>query len=75
MATRGSEKHGYDAGRLNLPFVGHCTFGKQPICTDWRKIDADVAILGVAAFTASIESGKSPVTTSTIGTRLADSPS
>lgn len=39
--------HGYEAGRLNLPFVGHCTFGKQPICTDWDKIDADVAVLGV----------------------------
>lgn len=39
--------HGYEAGRLNLPFVGHCTFGKQPVCTDWDKIDADVAVLGV----------------------------
>src|SRR6201985_1177128 len=39
--------HGYEQGRLNLPFVGHCTFGKQPICTDWDKIDADVAVLGV----------------------------
>jgi len=39
--------HGYESGRLNLPFVGHCTFGKQPICTDWDKIDADVAVLGV----------------------------
>jgi agmatinase len=39
--------HGYEAGRLNLPFVGHCSFGKQPICTDWDKIDADAAVLGV----------------------------
>ncbi|MCC7045285.1 MAG: agmatinase [Alphaproteobacteria bacterium] len=39
--------HGYESGRLNLPFVGHCTFGKQPICTDWDKIQADVAVLGV----------------------------
>jgi agmatinase len=39
--------HGYETGRLNLPFVGHCTFGKQPICTDWDRIDADVAVLGV----------------------------
>ena len=39
--------HGYESGRLNLPFVGHCTFGKQPICTDWDHIDADVAVLGV----------------------------
>jgi agmatinase len=39
--------HAYEGGRLNLPFVGHCTFGKQPICTDWDKIDADVAVLGV----------------------------
>ena len=39
-------KHGYESGRLNLPFVGHCTFAKSPICTDWNAIDADVAILG-----------------------------
>ncbi len=39
-------KHGYDEGRLNLPFVGLCTFGKQPACLDWERIDADVAILG-----------------------------
>ena len=23
--------HGYEAGRLNLPFVGFATFGKKPI--------------------------------------------
>ena len=40
-------QHGYQTGRLNLPFVGHCTFAKQPICTDLDKIDADVAVLGV----------------------------
>jgi agmatinase len=39
-------KNAYEAGRLNLPFVGHCTFGKAPPCTDWDQIDADVAILG-----------------------------
>ena len=39
--------HGYEAGRLDLPFVGHCTFGKRPICTDWNAIDADVAVLGI----------------------------
>ena len=38
--------HGYESGSLNLPFVGHCTFGKQPPCTDWSAIEADVAILG-----------------------------
>lgn len=38
--------HGYETGRLNLPFVGHCTFGKQPVCLDWDKIEADVAVLG-----------------------------
>lgn len=38
--------HGYDTGRLNLPFVGFCTFGKSPIANDWDRIDADVAILG-----------------------------
>ena len=36
----------YDSGRLDLPFVGHCTFAKQPAATDWNRIDADVAILG-----------------------------
>ncbi len=36
----------YESGRLNLPFVGHCTFGKQPVCLDWDAIDADVAVLG-----------------------------
>lgn len=40
-------KHGYESGRLNLPFVGHCTFAKSPVCTDWDTLDADVAILGV----------------------------
>lgn len=39
--------HGYEKGRLNLPFVGHCTFGKRPIVTDWDAIDADVAVLGI----------------------------
>jgi agmatinase len=39
--------HAYEHGRLNLPFVGHCTFGKQPACVNWEKIDADVAVLGV----------------------------
>ncbi|MFZ5674754.1 MAG: agmatinase [Pseudomonadota bacterium] len=39
--------HGYEGGRLDLPFVGHCTFGKRPICTDWNTIDADVAVLGI----------------------------
>lgn len=38
--------HGYQSGRLNLPFVGICTFGKSPLCLDWDKIDADVAIVG-----------------------------
>lgn len=38
--------HGYDSGRLNLPFVGISTFAKSPYEPDWSKIDADVAILG-----------------------------
>ena len=38
--------HGYENGRLDLPFVGISTFGKRPICTDWDKLDADVAVLG-----------------------------
>ena len=36
----------YDRGRLNLPFVGICTFGKNPYQPDWDRIEADVAILG-----------------------------
>ena len=36
----------YDKGRLNLPFVGISTFGKNPYQPDWSKIDADFAILG-----------------------------
>ena len=38
--------HGYQSGRLNLPFVGISTFGKSPLCLDWEQIDADVAIMG-----------------------------
>lgn len=38
--------HGYDGGRLNLPFVGICTFGKYPYVEDWDAIDADAAIMG-----------------------------
>lgn len=38
--------HGYEGGRLNLPFVGISTFGKYPYVSDWDTIDADVAILG-----------------------------
>jgi agmatinase len=38
--------HGYETGRLNLPFVGICSFGKYPIQLDWEAIAADVAILG-----------------------------
>jgi len=39
-------KHGYDSGRLDLPFVGISTFGKRPYVSDWSAIDADVAVLG-----------------------------
>jgi agmatinase len=38
--------HGYETGRLNLPFVGIATFGKRPYVQDWAAIDADAAILG-----------------------------
>lgn len=38
--------HGYEGGRLNLPFVGISTFGKYPYQPDWDALDADVAILG-----------------------------
>lgn len=36
----------YDQGRLDLPFVGHCTFAKSRPVTNWDEIDADVAVLG-----------------------------
>jgi agmatinase len=39
--------HGYEHGRLDLPFVGHATFGKRPACLDWNAIEADVAVLGI----------------------------
>jgi agmatinase len=44
---------GYDAGRLNLPFVGHCTFNKAPPVDPslWQQRLAeeqpDFAVLGV----------------------------
>ncbi|MEL6316761.1 MAG: agmatinase [Pseudomonadota bacterium] len=38
--------HGYETGRLDLPFVGVCTFAKRPLATDWDAISADVAVLG-----------------------------
>lgn len=38
--------HGYQSGRLNLPFVGISTFAKAPYEPDWNAIDADVAVLG-----------------------------
>lgn len=38
--------HGYESGRLNLPFVGISTFGKRPYVADWSAIRADAAILG-----------------------------
>jgi len=39
-------RHGYESGRLNLPFVGICTFGKGKYVDDWDSIDADVAVMG-----------------------------
>lgn len=38
--------HGYETGRLDLPFVGHATFGKRQPCLDWDNIEADCAIIG-----------------------------
>ncbi len=40
-------ENAYQSGRLDLPFVGHCTFAKAPVCVDWNAIDADVAVIGV----------------------------
>ena len=39
-------KNSSESGRLNLPFVGICTFGKYPYVQDWDSIDADVAVMG-----------------------------
>ncbi|MFB0951945.1 MAG: arginase family protein [Rhodospirillales bacterium] len=36
----------YYSGRLDLPFVGHCTFAKQPAVLDLISLDADVCVLG-----------------------------
>ncbi len=38
--------HGYEGGRLDLPFVGISTFGKRPYVPDWAALDAEVAVLG-----------------------------
>ncbi|MEM9497745.1 MAG: agmatinase [Pseudomonadota bacterium] len=45
MTSEGSG-HGYESGRLDLPFVGISTFGKRPYVADWSAIEADAAILG-----------------------------
>jgi agmatinase len=39
--------HAYEHGRLDLPFVGHCTFAKRPACLGGDALDADVAVLGI----------------------------
>lgn len=31
-------KHGYETGRLDLPFVGIATFAKSPYLADWDAI-------------------------------------
>ena len=36
----------YETGRLNLPFVGISTFAKRAYVEDWRRIEADVAVMG-----------------------------
>lgn len=41
-------KHRYDAGCLNLPFVGISTFGKFPYLENCDAINADAAILGAS---------------------------
>ena len=38
--------HGYDGGRLDLPFTGICTFARAPHVADWARLDCDVAVLG-----------------------------
>ena len=41
-----NDDHGYESGRLNLPFVGHCTFAKAPVGLDFDNIQGNCAILG-----------------------------
>ena len=36
----------YEKGRLNLPFVGICTFGKYPYAPGMEGVEADLAVLG-----------------------------
>lgn len=36
----------YDHGRLNLPFVGFCTFAKSPVVEPSAPFEADFAVLG-----------------------------
>ncbi|MEO1773487.1 MAG: agmatinase [Pseudomonadota bacterium] len=38
--------HGYEGGRLDLPFTGICTFARRPYQPDWTALAADIAILG-----------------------------
>jgi len=38
--------HGYESGRLDLPFVGIATFAKKPYVENWDALDADVAVMG-----------------------------
>lgn len=44
--TDDNNSHGYESGRLNLPFVGHCTFAKAPVGLDFDNINGNCAILG-----------------------------
>ena len=44
--TDDNDSHGYESGRLNLPFVGHCTFAKAPVGLDFDNIQGNCAILG-----------------------------
>ena len=32
--------------KIDLPFTGVASFCKAPVCTDWSKLDADVAVIG-----------------------------
>jgi agmatinase len=32
-------------GRLDLPFVGHCTSAAAPVCADWKAIASNVAVI------------------------------
>lgn len=38
--------HGYEVGRLNISFAGHCDFAKYAAASGWKNPQADTVIRG-----------------------------